>query len=67
MAQEINQSRPVTVEVNDLMQQGYRYELTEPAGKNFDERFTPDLSPPELLKMGVFGGKYMTEIGRAHV
>jgi hypothetical protein len=54
---------PREVVVNDLMQSGYRYELTEPMGENFDERFRPDLSPAEMLKMGVFGGKYMTDCG----
>ena len=47
--------------VNDRMQQGYRYELTEPVGKNFDPAFRPELAPAELLRLGVFGGKYMTD------
>src|SRR5215212_3978614 len=47
--------------VNDRMQQGYRYELTEPAGANFDPGFRPELTPAELLRLGVFGGKYMTD------
>ncbi len=47
--------------VNDLMQQGYRYECTEPVGKHFDPEFTPDLTPAEMLALGVFGGKYMTD------
>lgn len=50
-----------TVIVNDLMQKGYRYQLSEPAGKNFDVRFKPELTPKEMLKLGVFGGKYMTD------
>ena len=29
------------VEVNDRMQQGYRYALTAPVGQNFDAGFTP--------------------------
>src|SRR5918997_458052 len=49
------------VVVNDRMQHGYRYELTEPAGKNFDPGFRPELTPAELLSLGVFGGKYMTD------
>jgi hypothetical protein len=51
----------VTVVVNDLMQQGYGYIRTEPPGRNFDPRFTPDLTPGEMLELGVFGGKYMTD------
>jgi hypothetical protein len=50
-----------TIVVNDLMQRRYSYELTEPAGRNFDPGFHPDLSPSELLALGVFGGKYMTD------
>lgn len=43
------------------MQSDYRYELTEPEGEHFHEEFTPDLTPEEMLRMGVFGGKYMTD------
>ena len=49
------------VVVNDLMQTGYSYRLTAPAGKDFDPAFTPDLSPAEMLHLGVFGGRYMTD------
>lgn len=49
------------VEVNDRMQQGYRYELTEPEGRNFDLRFRPELTPQQMLELGVFGGRYMTD------
>ncbi|MDD3887447.1 MAG: hypothetical protein PHN19_01600 [Patescibacteria group bacterium] len=49
------------VVVNDLMQKNYRYYLTEPMGKNFDPEFRPELTPKEMLEMGVFGGKYMTD------
>ena len=52
---------PVTVRVNDLMQQGYSYLLTEPAGRNFHPGFRPQLTPREMLRLGVFGGKYMTD------
>jgi hypothetical protein len=53
--------KPVTVTVNDKMQSGYRYRLIEPSGENFDPEFRPDLTPKEMLAMGVFGGKYMTD------
>jgi len=49
------------VVVNDQMQQGYTYYLTEPMGKNFDPEFRPELTPAEMLRLGVFGGKYMTD------
>ena len=47
--------------VNDKMQNGYAYDRVEPIGENFDPAFQPELSPPELLTLGVFGGKYMTD------
>jgi len=50
-----------TVIVNDKMQKNYRYVLTEPAGRNFDSEFKPELTPKQLLALGVFGGKYMTD------
>jgi hypothetical protein len=49
------------VVVSDFMQRGYSYELTAPAGKQFDVKFEPQLTPAQLLEMGVFGGKYMTD------
>src|SRR5262245_60822148 len=52
------------VVVNDRMQKGYEYERTEPVGKNFAEDFTPDRTPREMLRLGVFGGKYMTDCCR---
>ena len=48
------------VTFKDKMQQGH-YFLTEPIGQNFDPEFTPELSPKEMLELGVFGGKYMTD------
>jgi hypothetical protein len=52
---------PRLVTVNDRMQQGYRYMLTAPAGQDFDPAFRPELTPQEMLRLGVFGGKYMTD------
>ncbi len=49
------------ITVNDRMQKGYSYELVEPIGKNFDPEFKPQLSPKQMLALGVFGGKYMTD------
>jgi hypothetical protein len=49
------------IAVHDRMQQGYEYELSEPAGENFPSSFQPELSPKKLLAMGVFGGKYLTD------
>jgi hypothetical protein len=53
--------RKRTIVVNDRMQKGYHYTLTAPAGHNFDPEFTPDLTPAEMLKLGVFCGKYMSD------
>lgn len=50
-----------TIVVHDRMQEGYVYERTEPEGKHFDSDFRPDLTPKEMLELGVFGGKYMTD------
>ena len=49
------------MEVNDLMQRGYVYVLTESMGHNFHPEFRPDLTPNQMLELGVFGGKYMTD------
>ena len=49
--------------MNDRMQQGYRYLLTRPAGGCFHPEFSPDLTPKQMLALGVFGGKYMTDCG----
>ena len=50
-----------TIFVNDLMQKGYSYLPSEQVGTNFDDRFKPELTPREMLELGVFGGKYMTD------
>ena len=43
---------------SDNFQKKYHYILTEPEGKNFDPRFRPDLTPRQMLKIGIFGGAY---------
>jgi len=40
---------------------GYRYVYTAPIGKQFDTAFKPDLSPKEMLQLGVFCGVYMRD------
>tara|TARA_B100000809_G_scaffold261453_1_gene310389 strand:+ start:160 stop:660 length:501 start_codon:yes stop_codon:yes gene_type:complete len=49
------------ISVNDKMQSGYFYELAVPIGEDFDPLFTPELSPKELLELGIFGGKYLND------
>jgi hypothetical protein len=56
--------RARAITVNDRMQRGYRYRLTARAGRDFDPDFTPDLTPAEMLRLGVFCGKYMTDCRR---
>ena len=56
--------RKRTITVNDKMQKGYRYVLTAGTGRAFDPEFKPQLTPAEMLKLGVFGGKYMTDCKR---
>jgi hypothetical protein len=50
--------------VNDKMQRGYVYYRTEPVGQSFTPQFTPDLTPKQVLQLGAFGGKYMTDCRR---
>ena len=52
-----------SVTVNDRIQRGYRYALSAPAGRNFAPDFRPELTPAEMLRLGVFCGKYMTDCG----
>ena len=47
--------------VSDKMQRGYRYVLSAPAGRDFDPQFRPDLTPKQMLELGVFCGKYLTD------
>lgn len=46
------------------MQKDYKYELTKPIGKGFSKDFSPDLTPKQMLQLGVFGGKYMTDCAK---
>lgn len=47
--------------VDDKMQKDYHYNLVEPTGENFAIDFKPDLTPIEMLDMGVFEGKYLND------
>lgn len=47
--------------VNDLMQTGYIYELKAPLGENYHPDFRPQLTPKQMLELGVFGGRYLRD------
>ena len=49
-------SRNKIVVVSDRMQQGYRYELVASIGQDFRSDFWPELTPKEMLSLGVFCG-----------
>ena len=50
-----------TVIVNDKMQKRFRYVRTAAVGRHFDPEFKPELTPQQMLRLGVFCGKYMTD------
>ena len=54
-------SNKTKIVVNDSMQTGYSYILSEPAGKAFADDFTPHFSPQTMLEMGVFEGRYLND------
>ena len=43
------------------MQTDYSYDIVESMGENFDSQFFPELTPKEMLELGVFGGKYLND------
>lgn len=47
--------------VNDKMQKNYQYELVAPMGSAFADGFFPELTPKEMLELGVFEGHYLTD------
>jgi len=51
----------MVIEVNDKLQKNYRYIRNNLEGKNFDKTFKPELTPNQMLKLGVFGGRYMRD------
>ena len=53
--------RPKTIVVNDKFQRNYHYRLVEAEGTAFDPEFRPELTPKQMLELGIFGGKYMTD------
>ena len=50
------------IKVNEEYQTGYSYILNEPVDKNIAPDFRPDLTPKEMLELGVFGGHYFPSV-----
>ncbi len=53
--------KPKKIVVHDLMQSNYHYWLTAPERSQYDPRLKPELTPKQMLMLGVFGGKYLTD------
>jgi hypothetical protein len=53
--------KPKRVVVNDKMQRNYVYLRTKPMGRGFRSDFKPELTPKQMLQLGIFGGKYMND------
>ena len=47
--------------VNDKMQKNYTYDLVEEEGRNFAKDFIPEISPIQMLELGVFEGHYLND------
>ncbi len=54
-------NRKKSIVVHDRMQQNYQYVCSAPMGKEFDPLFKPELTPQQMLALGVFGGRYMRD------
>ena len=50
-----------TIKVRDRMQHRYSYKCIAPVGKKFSPDFKPQLTPKQMLALGVFGGVYMRD------
>ena len=49
------------IHYSDTYQKNYEYTQSEPVGKNYDPDFRPELTPKEMLEIGVFGGLYFSD------
>ena len=47
--------------INDKMQKNYIYYYSEPMGYHFATDFHPDLTPKEMLHLGIFEGHYLND------
>jgi len=53
--------KSTVIVVHDSIQTGYSYTLNVTTGKNFDPDFKPQLTPRQMLELGVFGGDYLND------
>jgi hypothetical protein len=51
----------IPIVVNDHMQRGYVYYRTQRPGRGFAPDFRPELTPKQMLALGVFGGRYLRD------
>ena len=68
MQSHVSRCKPISwytpgkvIHVNDMMNKNYTYMLTARYGKDFDKDFNPELTPQDMLSMGVFEGKYLND------
>lgn len=47
--------------VNDKMQSGYSYQCVARIGMDFASDFCPELTPMDMLRLGVFEGHYLND------
>jgi len=50
-----------TIQVSNKMVKSYSYTLSEAPGTNFQEDFKPYFTPGQMLRLGVFEGKYLND------
>lgn len=49
------------IHVHDNIQDNYTYKTVCAPGQDFDPSFTPELTPQQMLELGVFGGHYLND------
>lgn len=52
----------VHIIMDTKMERKYAFTLTEPVGKNYSKNFKPYYTPIQMMKLGVFEGKYLNDL-----